>query len=265
VKQVLIKTNLYRPALNLYNSVRQLPQGGRNILRRVKGAPDGQPLPPAKLIFTVAGTTNVEWFLHTGKLAFETIRDVLEKNGIPLGSLGKVLDFGSGCGRVARYWHGQTAQLFGTDYNAELIEWCEANLPATSFAVNKLSPPLNYGNGTFDLVYALSVFTHLSEDLQFAWMDELRRIIRPGGLLFITLHGRYYLAHALDEAQRGEFEAGRPVVVHSNFSGSNACNIYHPESYVREKMTKGFTVVDCIPEGALGNPRQDVYLLRKNG
>ena len=53
------------------------------------------------------------------------------------------------------------------------------------------------------------------------------------------------------------------MVVHWNFSGPNACNPYHPESSVREKMTAGFTVVDCLPEGAPGNPRQDVYLLRR--
>jgi SAM-dependent methyltransferase len=257
-------SGLYRPARKLYHTAAKLPQGGRNSWQRVRGAPDGQPLPPANLILTVAGTTDVEWFLHSGKLAFDTIKQVLEKNRIPLDSLGKVLDFGSGCGRVVRHWRGQTAQVFGTDYNAELVKWCAANLPAANFALNQLSPPLRYEDETFDLVYAVSVFTHLAEDLQFAWLAELRRIIRPGGLLFITLHGRYYLDETLNEAQRAQFAAGQPVVVCSELSGSNACNVYHPESYVRERMAEGFTIVDFVPEGALGNPRQDVYLLRKN-
>lgn len=250
--------------LKLYNVACKLPQGGRNALQRVKGAPDGQPLPPADLIFVVAGTSNVEWFLHSGKLAFDAIKDILEKNRIPLDSLGKVLDFGSGCGRVVRHWRGQTAQVFGTDYNADLVKWCAANLPAANFALNRLSPPLEYEDDTFDLVYALSVFTHLSEDLQLAWLAELRRIIRPGGLLFLTLHGRYYLDRVLNEAQRAQFEAGQPVVIRSELSGSNTCNTYHPESYVRERMAEGFTLVDFVPQGARGNPRQDVYLLRKN-
>lgn len=264
IKRSLITSGLYHPTVKLYNIAYKLPEGSRNVLQRVKGAQDGQPLPPANLIFAVAGTTDVEWFLRSGKLAFDAIKDILEKNRIPLDSLGKVLDFGSGCGRVVRHWRGQTAQVFGTDYNPELVKWCEANLPAANFALNDLSPPLKYDDDTFDLVYALSVFTHLSEDLQFAWLAEMRRIIKPGGLLFITLHGRYYLDRALDEAQRAQFETGRPVVVHSELSGSNTCNVYHPESYVRERMTEGFTIVDFVPEGALGNPRQDVYLLRKN-
>jgi SAM-dependent methyltransferase len=257
-------SGLYRPAIKLYSMASKLPLGGRDAWQRVRGAPDGQPLPPAHLIFAVAGTTDVEWFLHGGKLAFDTIKQLLEKNRIPLDSLGSVLDFGAGCGRVVRHWRGQQAQVFGTDYNAESVKWCAANLPAANFALNRLWPPLNYEDEKFDLVYALSVFTHLSEDLQFAWLAELRRIIRPGGLLLITLHGRYYLDEALNEAQRAQFEAGQPVVVCSELSGSNTCNIYHPESYVRERMAEGFAVVDFVPKGARGNPRQDVYLLRKN-
>lgn len=264
VKPILVKTRLHRPALDLYKFTLKLLLARRNARLRAKGTPDGQPVPPDELIFTVAGSADVKWFLHTGQLAFETIEDVLKRNSAPLASLRRVLDFGCGCGRVVRYWQCQPAKVYGTDYNSDLIRWCEANLPAAAFGVNSLAPPLTYESETFDLVYALSVFTHLSEDLQLAWMDELRRVIRPGGLLFITLHGRYYLECALNEAERAKFEAGQLVVMHANFNGSNTCAVYHPESYVREKMLKGFTLVDYISEGALGNPRQDVYLLRRN-
>ena len=41
------------------------------------------------------------------------------------------------------------------------------------------------------------------------------------------------------------------------------CGAYHPEIYVRERLARGFQVVEFVPEGAAGNPYQDAYLLRR--
>src|SRR5947208_884804 len=77
--------------------------------------------------------------------------------------------------------------------------------------VNGLAPPLAFDDASFDLVYALSVFTHLTGDLQVAWRDELRRVLRPGGRLLITTHGRSYVPR-LDVEERERFESGELVV-----------------------------------------------------
>jgi len=224
---------------------------------------DGLAVPPPDLLFLVAGTTDVPWFLDSGKLAFESIRECLRRCGVPPDELRNVLDFGCGCGRVIRYWRrANQVRLFGTDYNSKLITWCKSNLPFATFSLNDFSPPLNYSDHEFDFVYALSVFTHLSERLQFAWMDELRRVIRPGGYLLITTHGNAYLDQ-LSLAEREEYQNNKLVVRHVESAGSNHCGAFHPELYVRRELTAGFTLLDFIPEGAKGNPRQDLYLLKK--
>jgi hypothetical protein len=116
----------------------------------------------------------------------------------------------------------------------------------------------------FDLVYALSVFTHLDATGQGFWITELSRVLKPGGFLFITTHGESYRPRLAPRDQE-HFRSGRLVVLKSRRAGSNDCAAFHPESYVRRSLAGagGFEVVAFVPEGAWGNPHQDAYLLRK--
>jgi len=246
----------------------QVPEGlpdarWRSAWWRFKGAPDRLQIPSGELLYTIAGTPNVKWFLHGGRLGGKSIHEVMLKNGVDLASIKRVLDLGCGCGRVIRHLgFFEGAELVGTDYNPKLIEWCQANLAFGHFDINELDPPLKYADGSFDFIYALSVFTHLTERLQLLWMKELKRVIRPGGYLLVTLHGTFYF-NRLTPFEQEQFQKGELVVKDAGSAGSNYCAAFHPESYVREKMTDGFEVLDHIPEGARGNPWQDLYLLRK--
>jgi len=131
-----------------------------------------------------------------------------------------------------------------------------------TFEVNGIEPPLAFRDDSFDLVYALSVFTHLTADLQLAWRDELRRVLKPGGRLLVTTHGDSYVPR-LDAAERARFEAGELVVRWGEVAGSNLCSAYHPERYLRDTFAEGFTFLQLEPEGARGNPTQDLVLLQK--
>jgi SAM-dependent methyltransferase len=218
---------------------------------------DGPPLPPRRLMVRVAGTADPEWFLRSGRAAFEAIAA-----HVPLDDLDAVLDFGCGCGRVTRYWDDFAGSVAGSDLSRPAVEWCRRNLPFARFETNGLEPPLAFADASFDLVYALSVFTHLTEPLQLAWRDELRRVLRPGGLLLVTTHGRSYLPR-LEADERDRFERGELVVRWGEVPGTNLCSAYHPERYLRETFADGFELTALEPEGALGNPTQDLVLLRR--
>ena len=252
---------------------RALRKAGRISTRakeRVRGWPlrareskSGRPIPPGRLIYLVANTEDVSWYLDTGALAARSIREILNKNGLAIERFSAILDFGCGVGRVIRQWADlQGPKLFGTDYNPRLIQWCRSKLLFARFDVNLIDKPLDKEPNSFDFIYCLSLFTHLSEPLQQFWMDELSRLLVPGGYLLITTHGDHYLPMLTsDEQQR--FRAGQVVVQKADRQGSNDCAAFHPVSYVRECLAKGYDIVDMIPEGALGNPSQDLYLLRK--
>jgi SAM-dependent methyltransferase len=218
---------------------------------------DGVSLPPRRLMVRVAGTADADWFLRGGRAGYDAIAAHAALTGVE-----SVLDFGCGCGRVTRYFREHSGEVAGSDVNREAVKWCRANLPFGNFETNGLAPPLVFDDASFDLVYALSVFTHLTADLQLAWRDELHRVLRPGGRLLVTTHGRSYLPR-LDDHERARFERGELVVRWGEVAGSNLCSAYHPERYLRDTFADGFTFLELEAEGARGNPTQDLVLLQK--
>ncbi len=221
------------------------------------------PLPPDVLRMMVAGTDDADWFLDAGHRAAESLVELLTNNGVSLEDCERMLDFGCGCGRVIRHLRHLPTEFHGCDSNPVAVEWCAENLPFARFSVNALESPLDYDAESFDVVYAFSVFTHLTLTLQSHWMHELRRVLKPNGVLVISLHGDA-LAGKLSRAERADYRAGRLVVRVGGLAGTNHCAAFHPPAFVRSVMANGFDIVEMVPEGAKGNPPQDAWVLRKH-
>jgi len=226
------------------------------------GAPDGLPLPPPQMINLVAGHFNVKEFYENGLLGANCIRNNLEKNNLDMEGFSSILDFGCGCGRIIRHWKTlREPKVYGSDYNKRLVQWCFKNLPFAEFKVNGPCPPLVYRNETFMFIYAISVFTHLSANLQKPWMQELWRVLQPGGYLLMTVHGESRLQQLRPE-DRVKFNAGHLITIRDKYSGTNICGAFHPQKFVREILAKGFIFIDFLSLGAK-DANQDMYLLRK--
>jgi len=102
----------------------------------------------------------------------------------------------------------------------------------------------------------------MGEDLQQPWVDELRRVLKPSGLLALSSHGRRY-GERLNGDERRTFERGEFLVRHVQGAGTNLCTAFHPEAYLRGAFSRGFELLEFMPEGARGNPHQDLTLLRR--
>jgi SAM-dependent methyltransferase len=112
----------------------------------------------------------------------------------------KVLDFGCGAGRqllhfTRHYPHWQTS---GCDVDFDVIKFIKRAYPQVDAYASSFDPPLKYADGTFDMLYSVSIFSHLSVPDRALWLAELARVLKPGGLALLTFNG----AHSLRDSHR---------------------------------------------------------------
>ncbi len=113
-----------------------------------------------------------------------------------------ILDWGIGPGRVAlpiKRMIAPRARISGSDVDEYNVAFGKAHYPDIEFLQSPFFPPLPYEDHSFDFAYGISVVTHLTEGAQFAWLKELHRLVKPGALVILTVHGEYAI---LDAATR---------------------------------------------------------------
>ena len=257
---VFDKLHLARPAVRAY----ELALAAKSNLGSEPAAADGLPLPPARLRAQVGPAhADASYFLTSGREHAGMIRELLREDGTPVEELGGLLDWGCGCGRVLRQWADlPDTRVAGCDIDPRMIEWCRRNLPFADVSVTGMSPPLPYGADSFDLVYAFSVFTHLTEPLQHDWIAECRRVLRPRGYLLISTLGEHYASlDRLTTSELESFRSGNLVVLYERSAGTSLCSAYHPPQYVRDRLAAGFEYVSLREAADAG--RHDLHLFRK--
>lgn len=226
----------------------------------------GRELPPAALRFKVRGTPSGDVFARVGRDSARQIDEALRRDGRGMAGYRAILDFGCGCGGTLTWVRdlAPEASLAGTDIDADAIAWCRAHLPWAAVATNGPQPPLPYADGAFDLVYAISVFTHLDEDHQRQWLAELRRVIAPGGTCVVTLHGPD-TATSISPGDRERLTDHGFVFVRTNATRGLFPewyqNAYHEPWYVRQTFAEYFDVGTYVPRGLIGH--QDIVVLSR--
>ena len=192
--------------------------------------------------YVVGGWTNVaqlDWMMN-------------KYLGRPLSEVGKILDWGSGCARNTQpmiHFIGGS-KVFGVDIDPVNIAWSKQHVPEATFEVSGLLPPLDFEDNSFDVVYGLSIFTHLTELAQDLWLAELFRVLKPGGIAFLTFHGEaaaYSRGFSVDDMENYRFRgieeyvldrALIEVVDDSNYYRST----FHTTDYLKSRWGKYFDV-----------------------
>jgi SAM-dependent methyltransferase len=102
---------------------------------------------------------------------------------------------------------------------------------------------------SFDVIYCISVFTHLSEPLHYQWVEEILRLLKPGGLFIGTFHGDRYRDH-LDPDEQKKFDDGELVVRDKIREGKKNFASYHGNRFVQNLLSP-FSSCWCIDEAGL--------------
>jgi SAM-dependent methyltransferase len=226
----------------------------------------GFALPPRHLAFDALNHINWERYRRTGLQHAGLFARLIREHdaaGAPL----DVLEWGCGPGRLIRHVKdllpGKEVRLTGSDYNPESIAWCRQNLPGIRFVENGLNPPLAFPDASFDVIYSFSVVTHLSETVQLAWMKELRRVLKPGGLLICTTHGDEYRHLLASRDELDAYDAGHIVVQGKYEEGKKWFVAIHPEPFVRNRLLEGLDDVRRVAALPEDGVLQDVWVARK--
>lgn len=237
---------------------------GRFLLTR-----DLPQVPPPALRKRVHGSSEAWSFAEIGRICAFDIAAALDAEKVQLKDGSRVLDFGAGCGRVAM-WLNQlfpNVSITGTDIDPEAIAWAQGNLAAVGkFDVNPTSPPMRYADGQFDFIYSISVFTHLPEAMQFDWLKELRRITKPGGILFLTTHGSHLM---LEHPNFGNLAKAEFITKGFHYQVGNGTDglpdfyqdAYHSDRYIKERWSEFFKIRRIIKRGMNGH--QDIVVCER--
>ncbi|MEM7201604.1 MAG: class I SAM-dependent methyltransferase [Planctomycetota bacterium] len=159
------------------------------------------PVPPQGLLTDIGGGDTPHQHLLTSVENLATVARLWSTFADrPFHTIESVLDFGCGPGRVARWLPVAIpgGSVVGCDVRRAPIDWCAEYLTGRFFC-SEQSPPLPLPDDAVDLVYALSVFSHLHPTSGAAWIRELARVCRPGGLILVTAFGGfalYVMAHS---------------------------------------------------------------------
>lgn len=215
------------------------------------------PVPPDALIFEVTGQSLISAYAHRGRLHAEAIAQVARDHGIEAPRA--VLEWGCGPGRVLSHMPDVLAgaACTGIDINARAIAWAQRHLAPLRFARIAPEPPTDLPGGAFDLIYAISVLTHLSPERARRWLVELRRLLAPGGLAVLT-------TYALSTAEAEALGDGVAVLGGAP-EGARTYVARHSDAAMRALCAGLFTVEAHLTDGPAEVIGQAAWVLRAGG
>jgi SAM-dependent methyltransferase len=176
--------------------------------------------------------------------------------------LGAVLDFASGYGRATRFLARRLdpARLWVAEIDPQAVEFQGATFGV--HALHSTDDPAAFAcPQTFDLIYAVSLFTHLPRPAFLGWLRRLSELLRPTGLLALTVHDFCLLPPGHSRPADGfVFE---PMSESSTLAPQSYGSTWVSESFLRGAAAEAAPGL-AVRRIALGlGGYQDVYLLAR--
>lgn len=159
------------------------------------------PVPPPSLMHY---NESQDVHLKMGQVEVENIRKCLQDSGYDVAGIHKILEFGCNNCRLLRWFYDEdvSKELWGCDVDKPSIQWGKENLgQIINLLHNDHYPKLDFKENYFELVFAGSIFTHIKKNDK-EWLNELTRITKPGGLLYLTFLDEHSMRTLANERER---------------------------------------------------------------
>jgi SAM-dependent methyltransferase len=237
---------------------------------------DALPLPEPQRRERVHGSRHEGTFRLEGFSAYRKLEKALGRVGRTFDDCPRILDWGCGCGRVARYFAGnRKSSFYGVDIDSDNIEWCRRNLPFGAFSTVPLHPEPGVPAEKFSLIVSISVFTHLREDAMLEWIEWLHRMLDPdGGLAMVSVLSDFFWARNPNMPQEA-YDEWRDRGILDRMSNADLDSVlapqdrsyyrstFHTHEYLDAKWSRYFDILEVLP-GYIGN-LQDLVIMRPKG
>jgi SAM-dependent methyltransferase len=161
----------------------------------------------------------------------------------------RVMDFGCGAGRTLKHFLDEAgrAEVWGVDIDEVSIDLLRETLsPPLHVMRSDYMPPLALESSSFDLIWSISVFTHLTDN-SLPWLVELHRMLKPEGLMIATYMGRW-TSELLAGDRWDEDRVGMNVLRHNHPASDGAPIVMISDWWLREHWGRAFEVVEIEPQ-----------------
>ena len=206
-------------------------------------------------------------YRRVGMEAYDRIDAALHAAGRDWHSVRSFLDYGCGYGRVLRWVAGKQTAIpcFAADVNQQAVRFCAFEFHATPYVVEPDVARLTFPQ-SFDVIWAGSVFTHLSADDGRTLLESLVGALEPGGVLVFTTHGELIPERV---AEYGKTVAGRTAQIEQALAAGDVAFLpgdaiygpvtFHARDAVRALIsaTPACELLSFVPRG--WDDHQDVW------
>jgi SAM-dependent methyltransferase len=176
-------------------------------------------------------------YFHLGHSIFRTVEQVVSWRFGGFAGVRSVLDFASGYGRVTRFLAAALPprRVFVSDIDAEAVRFQSESLGVHG-RVSSREPERFAADACFDVVLAVSFFSHLPAERFERWLQRLYALVAPGGLLIFSVHGMGLLAAG--DADDGAGIVYRPVSESTRLDAAEYGTSYVSPEFVRAAIAQ---------------------------